>query len=111
LRLVSPRAQVRQARERIAALKGQAHRAGKTAIENNRARLRRLAAQLDALSPLAVLGRGYSLTWKETAEGRRLVRAGVELAPGDAVTLQFGRGAASARIEATEERESHGGDV
>lgn len=111
LRLVSPRAQVRQARERLAALKGQALRAGRAMVEIQRGRLRPVVAQLDALSPLAVLGRGYSLTWKETDEGRRLVRTSSGVAPGDAVTLQFGRGAASARIESTEEPEAHGGDV
>jgi exonuclease VII large subunit len=58
-------------------------------------RLAELAASLDALSPLAVLERGYSLA--ADASGR-LVRDASTLAPGDRVELRFHRGRAGAEI-------------
>ncbi len=55
------------------------------------------AGRLDSLSPLAVLGRGYSLTHR-TADGR-LIRAAVELSPGDEITTRFAAGQAVSRVE------------
>jgi exodeoxyribonuclease VII large subunit len=52
-------------------------------------RLSRAAASLDALSPLAVLARGYTLT--ESLDGRRLQSAG-EVAPGDMLRTRFADG-------------------
>jgi len=53
-------------------------------------------ARLFALSPRAVLARGYSLV---TLEDGTLVRQARQLAPGRAVTLEFARGRAGARVE------------
>jgi len=58
-----------------------------------------LRAKLDALSPVAVLERGYSLV---TGEDGRLVRSAREVAPGDTLALRFHRGGASARVLASE---------
>jgi len=68
--------------------------------ERRRARLGRLAASLDGLSPLAVLGRGYALVWQE-ARGR-LVRDAAEVDAGDALRIRLHRGALVARVEAKE---------
>jgi len=68
--------------------------------ERRRGRLGRLAASLDGLSPLAVLGRGYALVWDE-AKGR-LVRASSEVAPGDALRVRLHRGALRATVVSTE---------
>lgn len=54
-----------------------------------RGRLDRLAAQLDALSPLAVLARGFSVA--RTADGR-VVRRRAELPPGTPFTLRVSDG-------------------
>jgi exodeoxyribonuclease VII large subunit len=62
-----------------------------------RARLEGHAGRLRALSPRAVLERGYCLT--RMPDGR-LVRAAAGLAAGDAVIIEFARGEADARIEA-----------
>jgi exodeoxyribonuclease VII large subunit len=62
-----------------------------------------LRSKLGALSPLAVLERGYSLTTR--ADGR-LVRDSGELAVDEDVVLRFQRGLASARITSTEGSET-----
>jgi exodeoxyribonuclease VII large subunit len=58
-----------------------------------------LRSKLGALSPLAVLERGYSLT---TGPDGRLVRDSAELAVEDDVVLRFHRGLANARVTSTE---------
>ncbi len=68
----------------------------------NRTRLARqqadtVAGRLESLSPLAVLGRGYSLT-QRTSDGR-LIFAATELSPGERITTRFGRGQAVSRVE------------
>ncbi len=56
--------------------------------------------RLESLSPLAVLGRGYSLT-QRTADGR-LIRAAAELSPGEQITTRFARGQTISRVEQVE---------
>ena len=65
--------------------------------EGARARLEDGAATLNSLSPLAVLGRGYSLT--RTIPGNTLVRDAAALRPGDRVRVTFARGEARAQVE------------
>ena len=55
------------------------------------------AARLDSLSPLAVLGRGYSLT-QRIADGR-VIRAAAELSPGEQINTRFAHGQATSRVE------------
>jgi exodeoxyribonuclease VII large subunit len=72
-----------------------AHGVERTLVARAR-RLEPLARALEAISPLAVLERGYSLTRR--ADGR-LVRDAHELAVGDLIETVFHRGAAHARVE------------
>jgi exodeoxyribonuclease VII large subunit len=70
-----------------------------------RARLARqqsdtLAGRLESLSPLAVLGRGYSLT-QRTSNGD-LIRAAADLSPSQQITTRFARGQAISRVERVE---------
>jgi len=64
--------------------------------ERRRARLGRLLASLDGLSPLSVLGRGYALVWDEA--GGRLVRDASEVEVGGALRVRLHRGALRASI-------------
>jgi exodeoxyribonuclease VII large subunit len=64
--------------------------------EKRRAALSRLAASLDGLSPLAVLGRGYALVWDEA--GQRLVRDAAEVDEGQGLRIRLHRGALRATV-------------
>jgi exodeoxyribonuclease VII large subunit len=63
------------------------------------ARVHALAAQLDAMSPLAVLGRGYAVCWNETRTS--IIRSARAVAPGEAVRVTLAEGELACRVEAT----------
>lgn len=65
-------------------------------VERRRHAIGRLAAQLHALSPVAVLGRGYSLA--RGADGSVLRRVG-DFVPGSPFTLTVADGTVAARVE------------
>jgi len=58
------------------------------------------AGRLEALSPLAVLGRGYSLT--QRTSDCRLIRAASELLLNEQITTRFASGRAVSRVEKIE---------
>lgn len=66
----------------------------------SRRQLDTLSARLDALNPLAVLKRGYSIT--ERADGH-LVRSAAELQPGEEIRTRFAQGTAKSRVEEVQE--------
>lgn len=100
LSLLSPATLVQRVVERLAALRQRLMRGGLTSIERGRSRLRPVMAQLEALSPLAVLARGYALAWK--LPERRLVRDAKQLAPNDPLLLKFGQGGARTIVDSIE---------
>lgn len=85
----------RQSRQAIAAL-----------LERRRARLQTLVGRLEAMSPLAVLARGYSVT-QRAADGK-IIRRYDEVAVGDAVTVTLARGTLTCAV--TDRREAPGKD-
>lgn len=72
-------------------------------LAGERKRLETSAARLDAMSPLKVLSRGYSITEKN--RGAAIVSAS-SLHPGDHITIRFHRGSADARVEQVREEQS-----
>ena len=106
LRARSPQARVALARTREA----RAHAAAETAIRRrldlNRRRLSETATRLDALSPLAVLGRGYALARRES-DGR-IVRAAGDVALGDRLLLRLARGQIGAEVTHLDPEEGAG---
>ena len=64
------------------------------------ARLRGLAARLEALNPLAVLRRGYALITNERGE---VVRRAADVAAGETVRVQLAEGKLCARVMARED--------
>ena len=65
-------------------------------LSRRRARFGALAAALDAMSPLKVLGRGYAMA--QDASGK-ILRSGADVSPGDRVTVTLGQGAFRAVVE------------
>ncbi|WP_419806245.1 exodeoxyribonuclease VII large subunit [Terriglobus sp.] len=68
---------------------------GAALLVRPRQRLERAAARLEALSPLAVLERGYALAFTEDG---RLVRSAGQLAAGDTLVARFAKGSVVARV-------------
>lgn len=68
-------------------------------IEASRSRLGALDARLHALSPLAVLDRGYALV---LTEGGQVVRSAAQVTAGDRVTTRLADGVFVAQVESAE---------
>jgi len=66
------------------------------------ARVRELAARLDSLSPLAVLGRGYAVCWNESRTS--IIRSPAAVRPGDGVRVTLAEGELACRVEHAGER-------
>ncbi len=96
-RLRDPQHQVDALREQTRTTLARLRSAFERQNEGTRARLEDLAATLNSLSPLAVLGRGYSLT--RTIPENAVVRGAATLRPGETVRLTFAQGEARARVE------------
>jgi len=88
--------QVRRSERRLLSVKARFAPALTRVVDRRRSGLQRLAGQLHALSPVAVLGRGYSLA--RHADGRVLRRV-ADLPVGTAFTLTVSDGAVAARVE------------
>ena len=73
--------------------------AARSRLDDARSRLVAAAASLDALSPLAVLGRGYALA----ADARgRLLRSARTVEVGEGVRVRLAEGALRCRVEEVE---------
>ncbi len=87
------------ARTRFSVLTAARDAAAQSLLDDARSRLAVGMASLDALSPLAVLGRGYALAYDE--EGR-LLRDSGEVEVDDRVRLRLARGSIGCRVLETE---------
>lgn len=81
----------------LAALADRAGRALALDLDRRGHRLACLAAQLDALSPLAVLARGYSLTYLD--DGPTLLRSPLGLQPGALIRTRLAEGEVLSKVE------------
>lgn len=90
LRARSPQLRVALARTREARARAAAESAIRRRMDLNRRRLSETATRLDALSPLAVLGRGYAIARRES-DGR-IVRAAGDVSLGDRLELRLASG-------------------
>ena len=64
-------------------------------LEFKRSNWARLSSVLDSLSPLKVVERGYSITYKDT----QVVKSAGQLAAGDKLEIAFAKGRIAARVE------------
>lgn len=95
-----PARQVRLDKARLTDLERRLQRAAKHACHAPRLRLTAAMARLHAMSPLAVLGRGYALV--SDANGA-LIHDATEVAVGDALDVRVARGRLSARVDEVHE--------
>lgn len=95
--LRDPRQVLRAQRKLVLELGARARRGVDAALWRGRQRLQACAERLQALSPLAVLNRGYSITRREP-DGH-VIRSSAELRAGDQVKLTFAEGWARVRVD------------
>ncbi|HVG76580.1 MAG TPA: exodeoxyribonuclease VII large subunit [Patescibacteria group bacterium] len=102
LRAANPVARTLRDRRALIDLQGRFTRALHRALDRSRHRLGSAAGRLDSLSPLAVLGRGYSLT---LTPAQRIVRSWRDVSAGDAVRVLLHDGSLDCRVDATREHD------
>jgi exodeoxyribonuclease VII large subunit len=68
-----------------------------------------VAARLESLSPLAVLGRGYAVAWD--ADKSRVLRDAATVVPGDTVRVTLSRGELACEVRATTIATGDGGST
>jgi exodeoxyribonuclease VII large subunit len=91
-----PRQRLEEWTQRLDEWQDRLRRAVRHRLDRARERVVGLAARLEALSPLSVLGRGYSLT--RTADGT-LLRSAAQVAAGDRIVTRLARGEVTSRVE------------
>ena len=91
------RDRVIDARLGLESLSDRLDRAVRREVDTRRNHLARLAAKLESLSPLAVLARGFSLTFRD-GETTPVRDAGT-LRPGDTLVSRLERGTVTSRVE------------
>ncbi len=92
--LIHPQRRIDEARLRLDELLDRLSVVGRHDHERRAQDLGRLAGRLDALSPLSVLERGYSVVIKDG----QIIRTVSDLGPGDSVRLRLSDGEAQAEI-------------
>jgi exodeoxyribonuclease VII large subunit len=83
--------------QRLDALDERLQRAGKRRLERLHQALEGAAGRLQSLSPLNVLGRGYSLTRR--ADDRQVIRSSGQVRPGDVLETTVQHGKITSRAE------------
>lgn len=96
LTAIRPDHRLRLARERVHENHQRLERAMRGCVEREQERTRNLAAQLDLVSPLATLNRGYAIAQDQSGT---ILRRADQRAPGDAVSIRLGQGRLACRVE------------
>lgn len=92
----APLDRIYEEQRRLEGLDDRLTRAGRLRLAHAGERLGALAGRLEALSPLSVLARGYSLTRREDGT---VVRDSEQVRPGDRIVIQVQRGRLVGRVE------------
>jgi exodeoxyribonuclease VII large subunit len=77
-------------RLQLAQVDGRLRQTGHARVQVADARSRELAARLHALSPLAVLGRGYAVCWNDARTS--IIRSAASVSPGEKVRVTVAEG-------------------
>jgi exodeoxyribonuclease VII large subunit len=92
-----PLAWVQDLVQRLDGTEERLQRAARQQLEQRGLKLQALASQLESLSPLNVLGRGYSLT--RLATNQQVVRSAAQVKPGEVVVTVLQHGQLRSRVE------------
>lgn len=95
--LRKPLDRVRELEQRLDEVAGRMTRAVGVRVDRSRDRLAATADQLEGLSPLNVLKRGYSLT--RSADSEHLIRSAAGARPGDRIITRLADGEITSRVE------------
>jgi exodeoxyribonuclease VII large subunit len=82
--------------KRLGSARRQLELAASGLLKEKKQRLHGSIRQLDALSPLKVMSRGYGLIYDE--DGQRLLKSVSDTSPGEAVTVKLADGSMSCRV-------------
>jgi exodeoxyribonuclease VII large subunit len=89
-----------RSRGEVAKLTARADAAVRGLVEERRAELGRLGAQMAALSPLAVLDRGYAMVQRQ--DDRSIVRSADSVRPGERLAVRLARGSLVVTVDEVE---------
>ncbi|HET6419752.1 MAG TPA: exodeoxyribonuclease VII large subunit, partial [Geobacteraceae bacterium] len=101
LRLTNPEAEMERCRERLLRLSAKMDTAMFKILDGAREAAAVCSAGLHALSPLAVLARGFSVAVR--LPDRTLIKDSGQVGPGDRLEITFRRGAAECVVESARE--------
>ena len=96
-RLKHPRDQIREQAQRCDELSERLDRAMHQYLDKRRSRLEQFMGKLDALSPLRVLDRGYTIV-RDQDESGRVIKSAQELKPDQKLELTFVDGTRQVRV-------------
>lgn len=96
-----PQAAVEAARQRTESRRRELTAAMQARLREKRSRFAAELRQLDALSPLKVMGRGYSLVYDEGAQ--HLIKSRAEVSPGDTVIIKLNDGQLDCEVKGVRE--------
>jgi exodeoxyribonuclease VII large subunit len=99
-RLADPERKLRETQQRVDELSVDLLRRWRQRLRQLKDRLGQQGGRLDALSPLAVLERGYSITHRMPEE--KITKDSASLDVGDVVRVRFAKGKAICRVEEKE---------
>ena len=94
----TPEAAIQQKALLLELLRQRLEHGGETLLQRRRQHFSQIAARLDALSPLKVLGRGYAVMTKD----EQVIRSVTQLSAGDAVDLRLSDGRAYCKVDRVE---------
>ncbi|NGP43609.1 exodeoxyribonuclease VII large subunit [Bacillaceae bacterium SIJ1] len=92
--LQNPQKSLENANEQLERLTLSLLKAYKTELKRKRSAVHEKSLQLDALSPLKVMSRGYSLTYKND----HVIKSVEELSEYDEISIRFAKGRATAQV-------------
>lgn len=98
--LLRPDWKIAESRERLVTLRSGLEEAAVRVLETKRSRFREAVLRLDALSPLKVLGRGWSLA--RVLPGRQVLRDSSQVTTGSRVEITLHRGIVECTVDRTQ---------